>query len=135
MTVTRESSVVSFDAGAALDAALDADADHVRVCVEYDVEDWELLYVADHVLEAYEEGEAALSTKADDLHSYIHLDFTERELFEELAPRSGDVVAYVTRMENHSLVRFLSGREGLFLSLDRRVDLDAVLDAVEAAIW
>lgn len=134
MSITRPSRVVSFDADAGLSAALDADEEHVRICAEYDIDEWELLYVADHVLEAYEDGEQTLELKAEDLHSYIHLDFTERELFEELAPRSGAVVAYVTRMEHHSLVRYLSGREGLFLSLDRGADLTAVLDAVEAAI-
>lgn len=134
MALTRTSRVVDFDADAGLSAALDADEEHVRICAEYDIDEWELLYVADHVLEAYEDGERTLERRADDLHSYIHLDFTERELFEELAPKSGEVVAYVTRMEHHSLVRYLSGQEGLFLSLDRGADLTAVLDAVEAAI-
>lgn len=134
MPLTRESRVVGFDADGAVEAALQVDADHVRICAEYDIDEWELLYIADDVLAEYEAGVDDLQSRAGKLHSYIHLDFTERELFEELAPNSGAVVAYVTRMERRSLVRFLSGHEGLFLSLDRGADTTAILDAVEEIV-
>lgn len=134
MALTNEAGIVSFDADAALAAVLATDREHVRVCAEYDIEDWRLLYVADRVLEEYEAADDVLDRRADDLHSYIHLDFTERELFEDLAPHGGDVRAFMTRMEQHTLVRYLVGREGLFLSLERGVDLSGVLAAIEAAV-
>lgn len=134
MAVTRESQIVSFDADAAVSAALAADREHVRVGAEYDIHDWQILYVAEHVVEEYEASSDDLEGRGAGLHSYIHLDFTEQELFEDLAPGGGDVLAVLTKMEHRVLVRYLFDHEGLFLSLEEGVDLTAVLDAVEAAV-
>jgi hypothetical protein len=133
MALTRDSTVVSFDADAALEAALDVIGEDLRVCSEYDMHDYRILYVADRLVDLIG-SEEAIEELAEELHSYVHIDFIERELFEEMAPTGGSVEAYVTRMEEIIIVRCLTDEEGVYFALERGVDLDAFLDAVVAEV-
>lgn len=133
MSVTRDSGVVGFDADAAVAAARAVAGDDLRVAAEFDVDDYRILYVADGVMEAYG-SEAPIRETADRLHSYIHLDFVERELFEEIASGAGRLETYVTRMEAYTFVRHLVGSEGLFLSLDTGTALEPLLEAIDDAV-
>lgn len=130
MSVTRESGVVGFDADAAVGVVRELADGDLRVAAEFDMEDYRLLYIADEVLELYD-GEEPIQEAAARLHSYIHLDFVERELFEEIASEAGQLETYVTRMEHHTFVRHLVGREGLFLSLETGTDLEPLLAAID----
>lgn len=133
MAHTRTSGIVGFDADAAVEAARGAAGDGLRIASEYDMDGYRLLYVADSVIEEYGSTDP-IEDAGDRLHSYIHLDFTERELFEEIAADAGQVTAYVTRMEHHTLIRYLDEREGLFLSVETGTALTPLLEAVEAAV-
>lgn len=126
--------VTSFDAAAVVDAALAAIGDGLLTCVEYDAEECNALYVADEV-EAMYPSEERMHEHFDRLHGYVHLDFTEVELFQdELLPYAGDVHFLVTGFEALTAIRVLSGREGLFLGVTPDASTDAVVDAVRAEI-
>ncbi len=126
--------VTSFDADAVVDAARAAVDDGLLTCVEYDADGFETLYVADEV-EAMYPSEERMQEHFEHLHGYVHLDFTEVQLFQdELLPYAGDVHFLVTGFEALTAVRVLSGREGLFLSVTPDASTDALVDAVRGAL-
>lgn len=129
-----EGEVTSFDADAVVDAARDAVGDKLLTCVEYTADDFDTLYVADEV-EAMYPSEERRHEHFEHLHGYVHLDFTEVQLFQdELLPYAGDVHFLVTGFEALTAVRVLSGREGLFLSVTPDASIDALTDAVRGAL-
>lgn len=133
MPVTRESSIVDFDADAAVAVAKEVAGSDLRAAAEFDADDYRLLYVADRMLERYG-GEGPVQEAASRLHDHIHLDFVERELYEAIAGEAGSLETYVTRMEHHTFVRHLVGREGLFLSLETGTELEPLLDRIDEVV-
>lgn len=124
----------SFDAEAVLDAVRDAVEDDLLTAVAYDADDFETLYVADAVYDMYP-SEDRMYEHFDHLHSYVHLDFTEVELFQgDLLPYAGDVRFLVTGFEALTVVRVLYDRDGLFLGLTPDASMDAVMDAVRSEL-
>ncbi|PSP97880.1 hypothetical protein BRC94_09300 [Halobacteriales archaeon QS_5_70_17] len=117
MTEEPEGGVVSsFDPDAAVDAAADVAGEDLLLAVAYDDERFEVLRVAD-VVRSFYENDAAMREHFADVHSYVHLDFTERNLFEDLFVGAGEVRAFATHMDHLVAVRVVAETEGLFLSL------------------
>lgn len=134
MTEGSEGGVATgFDAGAAVDAAADAAGEDLLLAVVYDRERFEILRVAEVVRSFYED-DAAMREHFADVHSYVHLDFTERELFEDLFVGAGAVRSFTTHMDQLVAVRVISGTEGLFVSLVPGTPVRDVLAAVEEQI-
>jgi len=133
ITFASEPELTTFDAkavGRAIDAAV---GDDLRVVVEYDKTDYNLLYVDDDVLDELG-GPDGLGTLADDLHSDFRLDFTQQELYEEVYAEFGSVRAFVVVLDGARVVRFVAEDSALYVSVDPEASLDAVLDAVEAGV-
>jgi hypothetical protein len=129
-----QTEVTSLDGSAVVDAALDAVGDGLLTCVAYDDDEFDALYVADEVESMYP-SEERMQEHFEQLHGYVHLDFTEVELFQnELLPYAGDVHFLVTGFEALTAVRVISGREGLFLSVTPDTPTDALIDAVRGAL-
>lgn len=66
--------------------------------------------------------------------SYVHVDFVEKDLFEDVFRAAGEVRAFVTYMDAVVLVRLLVGQEGLFFTVDSAADVTAFVTAVEDAV-
>jgi hypothetical protein len=132
--VRSESRLVSFDADAAVDAALDVAGSDLRTAAEYTTDAFETLYVGPAVADTYAD-DADREAYFERVHSYVQLDFAERDLFEEsVFPRQGRVRTLVTVMDDVVVVRVLRGTEGIVVSTTSGADYAAVARAVEDAI-
>lgn len=122
----------AVDAGAAVEAARSVAGDGVRTVVSFDRKGFDVVYVDDVVDDFYEDREH-MHAHYEQIHSYVNVDFTEQDLFvEELFPVAEDVRYMATGLDFSTLVRVYVGTEGLFLSLDKGIDVEAVVDAIEA---
>ncbi|GAA0229764.1 hypothetical protein GCM10009000_051280 [Halobacterium noricense] len=66
--------------------------------------------------------------------SYVHVDFMEKDLFEDVFRDAGEVRSFVTFMDHIILVRILVGEEGLFFTVDPDSDVTTLVEMVEEAI-
>jgi hypothetical protein len=129
-----ESRLVSFGADAAVDAALDVAGPELRTVVEYTAEAFRTLYVGPAVADTYDD-DADREAYFERVHSYVQLDFTERDLFEEeVFPRQGRVRSLVAVMDDVVVARILRGTEGVVVSTTPGANYAAVVDAVEDAV-
>lgn len=131
MVVSESSTLVDFDADAALSAVREVDEEAVHLCVEYTPEEFHTLY-ADGVTMALYGNRDEMVDHFEEVHSYVHIDFTEKDLFSEIFRGAGEVRSFVTYMDHVVLVRFLIGQQGLFVSTDPDVDVTALVEAAEA---
>ena len=129
-----ERDVVDFDAGAVLEAARSAVGERsLFTCVVYDDADFETVYVDDRIRAIYED-DASREEHFGQIHSYVHLDFTEMELFRELFREPGRIRAFVTYMDAFVAVRVVAEKQGVFLSVSPNAPVTDLVDAVEDAI-
>ncbi len=134
MALERDGGLVDFDVDAVLEAVSDAAGeDGFLVCVVYDDDSFSTVHVDERVDALYPDAETREEHFAR-IHSYVHLDFTERELFEDLFIDSGGARAFVTYMGNVVAVRVLSGDQGAFLVLAPDVPVTDVVEAAERAM-
>lgn len=121
----------ALDPDAAVEAARSVAGEGVRTVVTFDREGFDVVYVDDVVDTFYDDREHMLA-HYEEIHSYVNVDFTEQDLFtNELFPIAEDVRYMATGLDFSTLVRVYVGEEGLFLSLDRGVDVEAVVEAIE----
>jgi len=123
--------VVGFDAEAVLSAAREAvGEDAVLICVVYDAEAFRTVYVDDRVDGMYED-ETARTEHFGQIHAYVHLDFTEQELFRELFIDPDGIRAFVTYMGSLVAVRVVAEKRGVFLGVAPEAPVTPLVDAVE----
>jgi hypothetical protein len=131
MEVFENSTLVDFDADAALSAAREVDEDAVHLCVEYTPEEFQTLYADQTTMALYGGDTEAMVEHFEEVHSYVHVDFTEQDLFSDLFRGAGDVRSFVTFMDHVALVRVLVGHQGLFLTVEPDADVTSVVEAIE----
>ena len=130
MAIRSDSRVVEFDADAALAAAEDVAGSDLYSFVEYDVEEYNVQYLSDFALQMYETEEQAYD-HFDRIHSHVHLDFTEIDLFTEgLFPIAEDVEYVTTSLDFMKLVRVYHDDMGIFVSLAPHIDEVPVIEAI-----
>lgn len=126
--------LVGFDAGAACDAARGVAGDGLLTFVEFTSDEFNTRYVADDVLDLYRD-EAHMAEHFERVLGHLHLDFMERNAYEDmLLPNAGSVTAMTTRMDEMTLLRVLSADDGCYVALSPAADVQAVIDAIEATI-
>ena len=133
MAVSEESTLVDFDADVAVAAAREVADGSLHLCVEYTPEEFRTLYADELTVSLYGDREE-MGSHFEEVHSYVHIDFTEKDLFSEIFRAAGEVRSFVTLMEHAALVRVIVGQQGLFLSTDPDADVNAIVEAVEAAL-
>jgi hypothetical protein len=133
MVVSEDSTLVDFDADAALSAAREVDEEAVHLCVEYTPEEFHTLFADETTMALYGNREEMVD-HFEEVHSYVHIDFTEKDLFSEIFRGAGEVRSFVTYMDHVVLLRFIVGQQGVFLSTDPHVDVTALVEAVEAEL-
>jgi hypothetical protein len=131
MAESGDSWSVSFDAAAMQDAVQDTVEGTVRSLVTFDKQDFEVLYV-DDLTEQFYEDEDQMYAHFEEIHSYVHVDFTEKSFYtEDLFPVSERVRYIATGFDIFTVVRIYFDEEGLFLTLDRDEPVKPVVSAVE----
>jgi hypothetical protein len=133
MVVSEDSILVDFDADAAVSSARELFEGEIHLCVEYTIEEFHTLYADENTLMLYGDREQ-MTDHFEDVHSYVHVDFTERGLFEDMFVGAGGVRSFVTHMEYVTLIRVLDGKQGLFLTVDPETDVTGIVEAVEAEL-
>jgi hypothetical protein len=133
MAVSEDSTLVDFDADAALASVRESFAEEIRLCVEYTAEEFHTLYADETTLTLYGDREQMVD-HFEEVHSYVHVDFTERDLFRDIFVGAGGVRSFVAQMEHVTLIRILDGEQGLFLSVVPETDVTGVVEAVEAEL-
>lgn len=122
--------IFDADAEAVVDATTEAASGRVFSVVEYDAERFNVLHT-DEALDAFYGSRAQMLSHFERIHSYVHVDFTEMELFtDELFPVADRVDYVVTGMDFATLVRIYVGDFGLFLSLSPDEEVKPVVDVV-----
>lgn len=131
MSASNSSGITSLDAEAMRDAVQDAVDGTLRSFVEFDADDFEVVYV-DDVTRSFYDGEDHMYEHFEEIHSYVHIDFTEVDFFtEELFPVSDHVRYLTTSFDVFTLVRVYFDEEGVFLALDRDEPVEPVVEAIE----
>lgn len=131
MPVSNDPTVVSVDAAAMHEAVEETVEGHLRSLVEFDAEGFGVLYVDDLTLQFYED-EAEMRAHFEQIHSYVHADFTEKAFYtEDLFPVSDRVRYIATGFDVFTVVRVYFEDEGLFVTVDRDEPVEPIVDAIE----
>jgi len=131
MPVSNDPAVVSVDAAAMREAVEETVDGHLRSLVEFDADEFGVLYVDDLTLQFYED-EAEMRAHFEEIHSYVHADFTEKAFYtEDLFPVSDRVRYIATGFDVFTVVRVYFGDEGLFVTVDRDEPVEPIVDAIE----
>jgi hypothetical protein len=131
MPVSNAPGLTSLDAEAMQRAVEDTVDGTLRSFVEFTADDFALLYVDDVTLSFYDD-EAHMLDHFEEIHSYVHIDFTETDFFtDRLFPLASDVRYHATSLDAFTLVRIYFDDEGLFVALDRDEPIEPVVGAVE----
>lgn len=134
MAFTSESEIVDLDVEAVLAAVRGTLDGQLLSFVEFDVGEFNPVYVSDATMAMYDDESHMLEHFAR-IHEYVHLDFTEQELFTtELLPTESRVHYIATRMDALTVVRFYRGDDGLFLAVEAGEPIEPIVGAIEAAI-
>lgn len=132
--MSKTSTIVGFDATAALEAVRDHPEGELYTFVEFDAEEFNPLYVSP-ATEAFYEDEAQMLDHFDDIHSYVHLDLVEQDLFTtELFPVADRVRYVVTAMDYLTIVRVYVRQEGIFFAVEDDQVVPALVEAIEATV-
>lgn len=129
MASKAASTIIGPSATALTDALEAVAADELQVVAEYDPESYEILYVADWIVEEYG-GEDEIEAELDAAFDYFHLDFLERDLLDELL-WLGEVGTFVTFLDQGIVVRANMNTAGVFIVLDPAASVDAVQETIQ----
>lgn len=124
---------VAFDVDAAVEAAWFAAGDDLLLCAVYDDTAIDVRYANSRLTASFGDDEE-LRERLDAVHSYVNVDFAERDLFSDLLPEPGPVDAFATHMRDLVVVRLLFDRDGLLLGLAPGTSVSQVVEAVHEAV-
>lgn len=134
MPVRNESEIVSFDAAAAFDAIEAVAEGPIYSFVEFDVDDFNPIYVDEATVQFYEDVDHMLA-HFEEIHSYANLDFMEMELFtEDLFPIANDVRYLVVSMDYLKVVRAYRNGEGVFFAVGPAEAVEPMMQAFDGQI-
>lgn len=101
----------------------------LRSFVEFDPDDFTVHHVDDLTRSFYDDH---MMDHFSEIHSYVHIDFTEVDFFtEELFPVTDHVRYLATSFDVFTLVRVYFDDEGMFMALDRDEPVEPVIEAIE----
>ncbi|MFQ3318932.1 MAG: hypothetical protein ACI8UR_001993 [Natronomonas sp.] len=131
MPLTGEPELVDFDAETALERTRDVCGDSLQSFMEFTQDEYNIVHVADEVLEMYRD-EEHLHDHYSRVLDHLHMDFMERDTYENtLLPNAGTVTSLVTHMDSLTLLRVFDGEAGLYIALDPGCSAEAVTEAIE----
>lgn len=131
MPVSNDPTVVSVDAAAMREAIEETVDGPLRSLVEFDAEEFGVLYVDGLTLQFYED-EAEMRAHFEEIHSYVHADFTEKAFYtEDLFPVSDRVRYIATGFDVFTVVRVYFEDERLFVTVDRDEPVEPIVEAIE----
>lgn len=131
MAITNAPRVVPLEGDDVVRAVLDVADETVQSIVEYDEAEFNPLYVDEVTLALYR-NEEQMHAHFEEIHSYVHVDFTEMALFtEELFPVANSVRYLTAGFDTFTLLRVYFDSAGLFIALDPDEQVKPIVQAVE----
>jgi hypothetical protein len=125
--------LVDGDVAAMFDAVEGVAGDGLRAFVEYDTETYNPVYIGPMVVEEYGEN-GDVTEFAETIHSYVKLDFSEREMYRDLYDRGTDGMGFATFLEGSIVVRYVFAETALYVSLQSSASPNEVIRAIEAVL-
>jgi len=130
MTVANPSVIIDADAELLVDRLQAALEGTLYSLVEYDTTDLNVLYADDATLAFYEDRDHLLA-HFERVHSHVHIDFEQMELFTDTLFPVADRVEYITTaLDYMKLVRVYNRENGLFVAIEPDEPVDPVVDAI-----
>jgi hypothetical protein len=131
--IQQEPEMVDGDVRAMFEAVAEVAGADLRAFVEYDQEAYNPVYIAPMVVEEYGD-DGDITDFAEAIHSYVKLDFSEREMYRELYDRGTDGMGFATFLDGSIVVRYVLAETALYVSLRSAASPKAVIGAIEAVI-
>jgi len=134
MPVRNPSEIAAFDAAAAFDAVERAADGLIYSFIEFDLDDFNPIYVDDATLNFYEDEEQMLQ-HFEEIHSFANLDFMEMELFtNDLFPIADEVQYLTVTMDYLKIVRAYRDEHGVFLAIQPDESVVPLMSAFDETV-
>lgn len=132
MPIRNETEIIDVDAGTLVDRVQGTVAGTLYSLVEYDQHSLNVVYADEATLEYYRSREHLLE-HFERVHSHVHVDFEQMDLFvDDLFPVADQVEYMTTAMDFMTLIRVYNDRNGLFVAVEPDESVRPVVDAIEA---
>lgn len=131
--IQRAPEMIDWDVEAMFAAVERVAGDDLRAFVEYDAERYNPVYIAPMVVEEYGEN-GDITAFAETIHSYVKLDFSEREMYRDLYDRGTDGMGFATFLEGSIVVRYVFDETALYVSLRAQESPREVIRAIESVV-
>ncbi|MDF9744998.1 hypothetical protein [Natrinema salsiterrestre] len=129
-TIENTSTFTEFDADAVLETLREIAGGQILAFAEYDAETYNIMYLDERMSQQLGESVADIEEFADKIHSDYRLDFTEKEMYEDVYTELGEVRAFAAFFEGSTIFRFVGETAGLYVSLTMDAPFNAVIEAV-----
>ncbi|ELY64516.1 hypothetical protein [Natrinema versiforme] len=134
MPATNRSTLAAFDADRVRHVVQETVSGPLYAFCEYDTESFRPLYIDDRTISMYD-GREAMLEHFDRIHTNVHMDFMQSELFRNtLFPEAERVEYITTSMDFLKILRVYVGDDGLFISVDPDEPVVPIVDAIKEAL-
>lgn len=134
MPATNRSRLSSFDADGVRQAVQNTVTGPLYAFCEYDTESFRPLYIDDRTIGMYDSKDAMLE-HFDRIHTNVHMDFMQIELFRNTLFPNADRVEYIaTAMDFLKILRVYVGDDGLFIATDPDEPIEPIVDAIKDTV-
>lgn len=133
MEIREPSTLVDFDAEAALEAGREVAGDALLSCVEYTRNEYNPIYASERVMAKYRDRKHA-KEHFSEVMDYCFIDFADSQVFERQLPAAGRVEYFLTRMDHGVVVRLLTESEGLFVFLTPDAPVEETVEAMRTVM-
>ena len=134
MPATNRSQLSSFDADRVRQVVQETVSGPLYAFCEYNTESFRPLYIDDRTISMYD-GKDAMLDHFEKIHTNVHMDFMQIELFRNtLFPEAERVEYITTAMDFLKILRVYVGDDGLFIATDPDEPVEPIVDAVKETI-
>ena len=134
MPATNRSQLCSFDADRVRQVVQNTVSGPLYAFCEYDTETFRPLYIDDRTISMYESKDAMLE-HFERIHTNVHMDFMQIELFRNTLFPDAERVEYIaTAMDFLKILRVYVDDDGLFIATAPDEPIEPIVDAIKDAV-
>ena len=134
MPATNSSQLSSFDADRVRQAILETVSGPLYAFCEYNTESFRPLYIDDRTISMYD-GKDAMLDHFEKIHTNVHMDFMQIELFRNTLFPDAERVEYIaTAMDFLKILRVYVGDDGLFIAIDPDEPIEPIVGAIKETV-
>ncbi len=130
MPAINESELAAFDADRVRRTVQETVTGPLYAFAEYDTESFRPLFLDDRTVSMYD-GREEMLDHFDKIHTNVHMDFMQIQLFRNTLFPAADRVEYITTaMDYLKILRVYVGDDGLFIGLEPDEPVVPIVDAI-----